>query len=140
MGITLSLYQRSSKRLTRLARAGPSRTRPSPMTLYTPRVSDFLASTLTALVVASLLAFLVSIVIAVSLSSDNSEIPVYPVKSTWLQRKRQFRVNGARIIEQGFVEVTLSITTSWKLTGTNLFRPPTVSFGSCILMVRSKQS
>ena len=84
----------------------------SPMILHNLGASDFLASTPTMFVVASLLVFAASIAVAVSFLSDNSDIPTYPVKSTWLQRKRQFRINGVKVIEKGFAEVTMSIKAS----------------------------
>jgi len=72
------------------------------------KASDLLLSMSTALAVASLMIFLASIIIAVSFLRENSGLPIYPANSTWLERKRQFRINGVKVIEQGFVEVSLS--------------------------------
>lgn len=35
---------------------------------------------------------------------QSSAVQTYPLTSTLLQRKRQFRVNGAKVIEHGFAE------------------------------------
>jgi hypothetical protein len=78
---------------------------------YSPEVSEFVPSTSTTLSVAFLLVFLTSVAIALSFFSEESEVPTYPLNSTWLQRKRQFRINGAKVIEQGFVEVSLTLKT-----------------------------
>jgi hypothetical protein len=72
------------------------------------KASSPLPSTPTTLVTSSLVLLAASIVIAASLLKGKSEVLTYPVKSTWLQRKHQFRVNGAKVIEQGFFEVSLS--------------------------------
>lgn len=85
----------------------------SPMMVHSPDASDFFPSTPTKLVVTSLVVFLASIVIAVSFLWEKSKLPTYPTNSTWLQRKRQFRINGSKVIEQGFVEVSSSVETSW---------------------------
>jgi hypothetical protein len=108
--------------------------------VYSPKASESLPSLPTTLVALSLVVFFASIAVAVLFLPEESQVPTYPLKSTWLQRKRQFRINGAKLIEQGFVEVSAFVKTSIQIAYTNMPRPPVVSFALCISTVRNEQS
>jgi len=77
--------------------------RPSSMT-----IQDWTAFLPLVSMIASLVLLIASFMITVFLLKGKSQVLTYPVKSTWLQKKYQFRVNGAKVIEQGFVEVSMS--------------------------------
>jgi len=112
----------------------------SPRMVSIPKASESLPSMPTTLVAVSLVVLFASIAVAALFLPEDNEIPTYPLKSTWLQRKRQFRINGARLIEQGFVEVSAFAKTSLPITNTNMPRLPVVSFALCISTVRNEQS
>lgn len=63
-----------------------------------------------AFTMALIMALATSIFAAASMIHWKSDTLTLPVKSTWLQQKHEFRVNGAKLIEQGFVEVSSSPT------------------------------
>jgi hypothetical protein len=81
--------------------------------VFIPKASDSLPNMPTTLVAVSLVVLFASIAVAVLFLPEDSEVPTYPLNSTWPQRKRQFRINGAKVIEQGFVEVSPPVKTYW---------------------------
>jgi hypothetical protein len=111
----------------------------SPRMVFIPKASESLPSMPTTLVAVSLVVLFASIAVAVSFLHEESEVPTYPLNSTWLQRKRQFRINGAKVIERGFVEVGLPVKIYWEIAYRNVLRLPVASFALCISMVRKER-
>jgi hypothetical protein len=54
------------------------------------------------------MAIVASIIAAIPFfRTRKSNIPTLPVGSSWLQQKHEFRINGPKMIEQGFLTVSI---------------------------------